>query len=69
MLYANNKGEDQPAHARSLISAFVVRCLDTSITPLLAKTGISWLQLASVAEQTGLCLNWSKTGFVDTRLK
>ena len=25
--YANNKGADQPAHPRSLISAFVVRCL------------------------------------------
>ena len=29
MLYANNKGADQPAHPRSLISAFVVRCLDS----------------------------------------
>ena len=35
MPYANNKGADQPAHLRSLISAFVVRCLD-SIIPLLA---------------------------------
>ena len=33
MSYANNKGTDQPAHVRSLISAFVVRCLD-SIIPL-----------------------------------
>ena len=30
--YANNKGEDQPAHPRSLISAFVVRCLDSIIS-------------------------------------
>ena len=29
--YANNKGTDQPAHPRSLISAFVVRCLDSII--------------------------------------
>ena len=29
MSYANNKGADQPAHPRSLISAFVVRCLDS----------------------------------------
>ena len=29
MQYANNKGADQPAHPRSLISAFVVRCLDS----------------------------------------
>ena len=31
MLYANNKGADQTAHPRSLISAFVVRCLDSII--------------------------------------
>ena len=29
MSYANNKGADQPAHPRSLISAFVVRCLES----------------------------------------
>ena len=28
MQYANNKGADQPAHPRSLISAFIVHCLD-----------------------------------------
>ena len=28
MLYANNKGTDQPVHLRSLINAFIVRCLD-----------------------------------------
>ena len=33
MPYANNKGADHPAHPRSLISAFVVRCLD-GIIPL-----------------------------------
>ena len=33
--YANNKGADQPAHRRSLISAFVVRCLDI-IIPLVS---------------------------------
>ena len=32
MPYANNKGADQPAHPRSLISAFVVRCLDSMIS-------------------------------------
>ena len=31
MPYANNKGTDQPAHPRSLISAIVVRCLDSVI--------------------------------------
>ena len=35
--YANNKDADQPAHGRSLISAFVVHCLD-SIIPILAKS-------------------------------
>ena len=40
--YANNKGADQPAHPRSLISAFVVRCLD-SIIPLDSIAEISWL--------------------------
>ena len=29
--YANNKGADQAAHPRSLISTFVVRCLDSMI--------------------------------------
>ena len=33
MPYANNKGTDQPAHPRSLISAFDVHRLD-SIIPL-----------------------------------
>ena len=68
--YANNKGADQPAHLRSLISAFVVRYLD-SIIPILAKSKISRLQLVSVVEQAGLSLTWSetpKTGFLVTRL-
>ena len=64
--YANNKGADQPAHPRSLISTFIVRYLD-SIVPILAKSKISSLYLASVAEQAGLSLTWSetpKTGFL-----
>ena len=32
MSFANNKGADQPAHPRTLISAFVVRCLDSIIS-------------------------------------
>ena len=28
--YANNKGADQPAHPRSLISTFIVHCLESS---------------------------------------
>ena len=30
--YANNKGTDQPAHLHSLISAFVIHCLDSLIS-------------------------------------
>ena len=40
MSYANNKDADHPAHPRSLISAFVVRCMD-SIIPLLAIAEVS----------------------------
>ena len=40
--YANNKGADQPARPRSLISAFVVRSVDSMI-PMLAKTKLSRL--------------------------
>ena len=32
MSYANNKGAEQPAHPRSLISVFIVRCLDSIIS-------------------------------------
>ena len=34
MPYANNKGTDQPEHLHSLISALVVRCLDSIISIL-----------------------------------
>ena len=57
---ANNKGADQPARQRSLISAFVVRCLD-SIIPQLAISEISRPYLVSSAEQVGLSLKWSQT--------
>ena len=65
MPYVNNKGADQPANPRSLIS-----CLD-SILPLVSISEISSLYLASVAAQAGLRLPWSetpKTGFLMTRL-
>ena len=42
MPYLNHKGTDQPAQPRNLISAFVVRCLD-SIIPLVAIPEISSL--------------------------
>ena len=60
MSYANNKGADQPAHSRSLISAFVVHCLD-SVMSLVSVTKISSLMLASVAEQASLILTGSET--------
>ena len=63
MSYANNKGADQPAHPCSLISAFVVRCLD-SIISVDSIAEISRLQLASVAAQAGLCQKLPKTRFV-----
>ena len=53
-----------------MITAFVVRCLDSTI-PLLAIAEISRPRLVSVAEQAGLSLNWSQTpkrGFVVTWL-
>ena len=67
MAYANNKGADQPVHLCSLISTFVVHVLD-SFTPLLAICKLSRCLLASEAEQAGLSLTWSKTGFLMTRL-
>ena len=57
--YANNKGTDQPVHPHSLISAFVVRCLD-SIIPLVSISEISSLYLASMAAQGGLSLPWRR---------
>ena len=61
----NNKGADQLAHPRNLISTFVVRYLD-SILSLVSISEISIPWLASVAAQAGLCLTWletPKTGF------
>ena len=57
MPYANNKGTDQPVHLRSLISAFVVRCLG-SIIPLASISEILSLYLVSVTAQTSLSLPW-----------
>ena len=46
-------------HPRSLISTFVVRCLDSMIC-ILAISKVSRLYLVSIAEQAGLSLTWSK---------
>ena len=59
MPFVNNKGADQSAHPRSLISAFIVRCLE-SIIPLLAIAEISRPKLVSVAEQACVSLTFWK---------
>ena len=58
MPYANIKGADQPAHLRSLISTFVVRCLDSTMPLILYLKFQDYL--VAVAEQTGLSHTWSK---------
>ena len=58
--FANNKCTDQPAHPRSLISAFVIRLLE-SIIPRLVTIQNSIFELVSVAEQAGLNTTLSKT--------
>ena len=53
----------------SLISAFVIRVLQSTISKL-ATTRSSVLLLVSVAEQAGLSMTWSetlKTGFLAMR--
>ena len=70
MPYGNNKGADHPVHPRSLISAFVVRCLGIVI-PLVSISKISRFWLVPVAEQAGLsltCHKLPKTGFLVTWL-
>ena len=66
---ANNTGADQPAHARSLISAFVIRFLESVISRL-ATNEISHFYIVCVAEETGLKIALTetpKTGFLATR--
>ena len=55
MPHANNKGADQSAYPRSLVSAFVVHCLDSKIT-LFAIAENSRPKLVSEADLTGLSL-------------
>ena len=67
LLHAENKGTDQPAHMRSLISAFVIHILE-SIKSKLDMSEISIFQL--VSEQVGFGMAWSKTpktGFLTMR--
>ena len=67
--FANNTGADQPAHPRSLISAFVIHFVESIICKL-APGEISIFWLVPVAKETGLKLTLSetlKTGFVTMR--
>ena len=67
---ANNKGADQLAHRRSLISAFAIHLLNSIILKL-APSEISLLYLVSVAEKAGYGMILSetlKTGFVASML-
>ena len=55
MPFVNNEDGDQPAHPCSLISIFVIHCLDGIMsTDVISK--ISRLWLAFVAEQAGFSL-------------
>ncbi|MES9965220.1 MAG: hypothetical protein ABW116_16965, partial [Candidatus Sedimenticola sp. 20ELBAFRAG] len=57
--FVNNTGADQPAHPRSLISAFFF-CFLESIICKLAAGEISIFKLVSLAEETGLKHSLSK---------
>ena len=65
---ANNTGADQPAHPRSLISAFAVRFFESSICKL-ATGKISFYYINSVAEETGLKLVLSEAPKTDFSLR
>ena len=67
--FANNTGADQPAHRRSLISAFAIRVLKITIC-YLATDEITMFWLVSEAEENGLSLALTETpkkGFLATR--
>ena len=49
---ANNKGVDQLAHLHSLINAFVIHFLESTISKLVSSK-IALFYLVSVAEQAG----------------
>ena len=65
--FAHIKGADQPAHPRSLVSAFAIRLFESIISKL-ATSECSIFQLVSVAEETGLSLSLSETPRVDAQM-
>ena len=65
--FVNNKGADQLAHWRNLISANVNIRLSENTMSNLATSGISNFYLVSVAEQADLWSETLKTGFLPSR--
>ena len=61
---ANNKGADQPVHPRSLISTFVVRCLNSTICILAISKSFKILAIFSPAPIAQLveCPLWGTGG-------
>ena len=60
MAYADSKGADQAAHLRKLISAFVIRYLDSIIT-IVGISKLPRLLTASESEHSRLSLTGSHT--------
>ena len=58
--FANNKGADQSAHSRRLISTFII-CFLESIIYKLVTSEISFFEPVSVAEETDLSPALSET--------
>ena len=70
-MLANDRRADQPAHSRSLISAFVIRLFDSIKTKLaISEIPMIYLVYMYVADETALSLALSETpkaGFVPSR--
>ena len=65
--FANNKGADQSAHPRSLISAYLFAYSNVFYLNLLRASEILIFWLFTVAEEAGFVMTWSetlKTGFI-----
>ena len=62
MPYANNKGADQPAYPSSLISTFIICCLNI-ITHFVAISDVLRFLVAFVADQAGLSCRHPKKDF------
>ena len=62
MLYVSNKDADQPVHPHSLISAFVVRCLDSILSILLNPKfqDSSYRNDPKFSDTQNICCNHSK---------